>query len=212
MSNINHDLLKLVIALLLGAIIGAEREYQSKAVGFRTVIIITLGSCLFTILSQLMGGPNDPARISANIVTGIGFLGAGAIFREGAGVKGITTAAIIWISAAIGMSIGVGEYEFAVLSTLLVMIVLLGFTWLRNIIDKSHSNKVYKITIAGHSEEKRKELEDIFEECGISAKCESYSKRSNEMILVYNIEGSQDEHDMLIKRFYETSLIDAFES
>jgi putative Mg2+ transporter-C (MgtC) family protein len=105
--------IKLTIAVIVGSIIGAEREYKSKSVGFRTVILITLGSCLFTILSYEMGGEKDPTRIAANIITGIGFLGAGAIFKEGASVKGITTASTIWVSAAIGMAVGIGHYDFA---------------------------------------------------------------------------------------------------
>lgn len=210
-SSIDNDLLKLIIALIAGSIIGAEREYKSKAVGFRTVILITLGSCLFTILSVIMGGDKDPTRIAANIITGVGFLGAGAIFKDGASVKGITTAATIWISAAIGMSIGMGRYEFAFLSLLLVMIVLLGFTWFQNIIDKTNSDKTYKITLIGHSESNKKELENIFKECKISATCTNYSKLSNEMILTYSIQGSQHEHEKLIKCFYETSLIASFD-
>ena len=82
-----EDLTKLLVALLIGAIIGAEREYRTKSAGFRTVILITVGSTLFTIVSNLMS--ND-ARVASNIVTGIGFLGAGAIFKEGANVKGLT--------------------------------------------------------------------------------------------------------------------------
>lgn len=210
-STLNNDLFKLFVALLVGAIIGAEREYKSKAVGFRTVILITLGSCLFTILSVVMGGEKDPARIAANIITGVGFLGAGAIFKDGANVKGITTAATIWISAAIGMSIGVGQYEFAFLSLVIVMIVLLSFTWVQNMIDKTNSEKTYKITLLGHNATKIKELEKIFLECKIDADCSNYSKLNNEMVLTYTIKGSRVEHDNLVKHFYETSLIEYFE-
>src|ERR1041385_3347429 len=112
-DEVTSGTIKLFAALVAGSIIGAEREYQSKNAGFRTVILITLGSCLFTILSEVMGGTHDPARIAANIITGIGFLGAGAIFKEGVTVKGLTTASVIWIAAAVGMSIGIAEYEFA---------------------------------------------------------------------------------------------------
>jgi len=209
--NLNDGLLKLVIALLIGAIIGAEREYRSKAVGFRTVILITVGSCLFTIISAIMGAPGDTTRIAANIITGIGFLGAGAIFKEGSSVKGVTTAATIWISAAIGMAIGIGLYEFAFVVVAIVMIVLLGFTWFQNIIDKTNAHKTYKITLSGHTEEKFKELEQIFANYQLKAKCSHYAKISNEMILTYRIQGSEKEHDRLVKHFYQTSLIDAFE-
>ena len=210
-STLNNDLLKLVVALAIGAVIGAEREYKSKAVGFRTVILITLGSCLFTILSYTMGGDKDPTRIAANIITGIGFLGAGAIFKDGANVKGITTAATIWIAAAIGMSIGVGQYEFAFLTLIIVMIVLWGFTWLQNFIDRTNSNKIYKITLVGHSIQKRKELDELFKECNVKALCINNSKRNSEMILTYTVQGSREKHDKLIKHFYENTLIESFE-
>lgn len=210
-ETLHNDLLKLLIALLVGAIIGAEREYKSKAVGFRTVILITLGSCLFTILSAIMGGEKDPTRIAANILTGVGFLGAGAIFKDGANVKGITTAATIWISAAIGMSIGMGEYEFAFLSLGIVMIVLLSFTWVQNMIDKTNSEKTYKITLLGHNISKKEELEKIFVDCKIKADCTNYAKLSNEMILTYTIQGSRIQHENLVIQFYETSLIESFD-
>src|SRR6266853_981155 len=159
MNTITEDLIKLVLALVFGAIIGTEREYKTKAAGFRTVILIMVGSTLFTIVSGIFGKNTDPTRVASNIVTGIGFIGAGAIFKEGNFVKGLTTAAVIWISAAIGMSIGIGQYEFAFLSLCIVMSVLLGFSWFQNIIDKSNVSKAYKITLLGHTHEKQNELE-----------------------------------------------------
>jgi putative Mg2+ transporter-C (MgtC) family protein len=158
-----------------------------------------------------MGGEKDPARIAANILTGVGFLGAGAIFKDGANVKGITTAATIWISAAIGMSIGMGEYSFAFLSLGIVMIVLLSFTWIQNMIDKTNSEKTYKITLLGHNISKKEELEKIFIDCKIDANCINYAKLSNEIILTYTLQGSKSEHENLIKQFYETSLVVSFE-
>ena len=107
------DLTKILVAILCGGILGFEREYQNKSAGFRTIILITLGATIFTIISQRIGGSDD--RIAANIITGIGFIGAGVIFKGSLDVKGLTTAAVIWIAAAIGMSIGIGEYLLAVL-------------------------------------------------------------------------------------------------
>src|SRR5687767_14788426 len=103
---------------------GVEREYKGRNIGFRTIILITLGSTLFTIISDVMWEDSDPTRIASNIVTGVGFLGAGAIFRDGFSVKGVTTASLIWISAAVGMACGIGQYEFAIMVTLIVMLVL----------------------------------------------------------------------------------------
>ncbi len=119
-------LLRLVVAALLGGAIGLERELDEKAAGLRTHILVAAGSALFTIVSAygfhdfLANGGNvvrlDPTRIAAQIVTGIGFLGAGVIFRQGFTVRGLTTAASLWIVAAIGMAAGAGYWEGAVIA------------------------------------------------------------------------------------------------
>lgn len=114
---LTDNLVKLGMAVLVGGLIGAEREYQDKAAGFRTIILITVGSTLFTILSLTLDPGNTQTRIAANIVTGIGFLGAGAIIREHGKIGGLTTAATIWLSAALGMGIGAGELVFMLVST-----------------------------------------------------------------------------------------------
>ena len=114
-------LLKIFLAAILGGLIGLERELRGYPAGIRTMALITMGSMLFTDVSQILGGDD---RVAAGIVTGIGFLGAGVIFREQFTVRGITTAATIWASAAIGMAIGRELYLVAGLGTVLVFIVL----------------------------------------------------------------------------------------
>jgi putative Mg2+ transporter-C (MgtC) family protein len=117
--------LRLLLAAALGAALGLEREYRRKPAGLRTNILIALGSALFTTLSIAMdtrGG--TPDRISAQVVTGVGFLGAGAILRSGATVQGMTTAATIWVNAAIGMAAGAGEFAIATAATMLTLVVL----------------------------------------------------------------------------------------
>jgi putative Mg2+ transporter-C (MgtC) family protein len=112
---------RVLLAGVLGAFIGLERELRGYPAGIRTIALVTLGSCLFTDVSQMMGGDD---RVAAQIVTGIGFIGAGVIFREGAGIKGITTAATIWAAAAIGMAVGIELYVVAVFSSVLVFVLL----------------------------------------------------------------------------------------
>jgi len=112
---------RLAFAVVLGGLIGLERELRGYPAGIRTMALITMGAMLFTDVSQILGGDD---RVAAGIVTGIGFLGAGVIFREGYTVRGITTAATIWASAAIGMAIGRELYLVAGLGTLLVFVVL----------------------------------------------------------------------------------------
>ena len=122
-----HDVpQRLLLAAGLGAVIGLEREYHQKPAGLRTNILIALGSALLTILSISLGtASSTPDRIAAGIVTGIGFLGGGAILRSGKVVHGMTTAATIWVNAAIGMAAGIGEFRLAIAATGITLIVLI---------------------------------------------------------------------------------------
>ena len=116
---------RLLLAAGLGAAIGLEREYRQKPAGLRTNILIAVGSALFTILSGLMGHEAGTAdRIAAQIVTGVGFLGGGAILRSGHSVQGMTTAATIWVNAAIGMAAGGGHFMLATFAAALTLIVV----------------------------------------------------------------------------------------
>jgi putative Mg2+ transporter-C (MgtC) family protein len=126
--------LRLLFACVLGGLIGFERELRDREAGIRTHLLVSLGSSLFTIVSAygfhefLTNGGNivraDPSRIAAQIVTGIGFLGAGAIIREGLSVRGLTTAATLWVVAAIGMACGAGYYWPAAAATVLTLVAL----------------------------------------------------------------------------------------
>ena len=114
----NDDFIKIVASTVVGALIGLEREYRSKSAGLRTFTLICVGSTIFTIISEKMGMNTSPDRIAANIVTGIGFLGAGVIFKMDDRVKGLTTATIIWVTASLGMSIGDGHILLSFLGIL----------------------------------------------------------------------------------------------
>jgi putative Mg2+ transporter-C (MgtC) family protein len=118
-------MLRLLAALALGAIVGLERERQERAAGLRTVTMVSLGSCLFTIIGAYGFSQTDPSRVAAQIVTGIGFLGAGTIFLRKDLVRGLTTAATIWAVAAIGMAAGTARYFEAAFTTLLILAVLM---------------------------------------------------------------------------------------
>ena len=118
--------LRILLAIVLGGIIGFQRGKAEKPAGLRDIILICAGAALFTVVSIYGFGVADQARVAAGIVTGIGFLGAGAIIRRNeGGVKGITTAATIWITAGIGMAAGSGMYIIASVTTLLVLAILL---------------------------------------------------------------------------------------
>lgn len=115
---------RLAIAAVLSGIIGFEREVAQKAAGLRTHMLVGLGAGVFTLLSAEAFAGSDPARVAAQVVSGIGFLGAGAIFRHGFTVRGLTTAAGLWSAAAVGMASGIGEWEVAVLATGVAVVVL----------------------------------------------------------------------------------------
>lgn len=124
MNELNF-ILQILLAAVLGLVIGVEREKLHKPAGLRTYSLIAMGSALFTIISLQLTGENvDPTRIAAQIVTGIGFLGAGLIFTQGDRVVGLTSAAGIWVTAAIGMSVGFSLYELAVAATFLTVTIL----------------------------------------------------------------------------------------
>ena len=116
---------RLLLATALGAAVGLEREYRQKPAGLRTNILIAVGSALFTILSvEMTKGVGDTSRVAGQIVTGIGFLGGGAIVRSGDAIHGMTTAATIWVNAAIGVAAGMGQFALATLVTALTLVVL----------------------------------------------------------------------------------------
>ena len=117
-----ETLSSLLLAVALGAVVGLEREHAHRPAGFRTHMLVCLGSCLFTIIS--MSFSLDPAHIASGIVAGIGFIGAGTIWAERDKVKGITTAASLWATAAIGLTVGIGDFPLATTVTLLVLIIL----------------------------------------------------------------------------------------
>lgn len=117
--------LRLLLAAGLGGLVGLEREYSEQPAGFRTHILVSLGAALFTVVGAEVG--TDPTRVAAQVVTGIGFLGAGAILRQGASVRGLTTAAALWVTAAVGTAAGFGYWEAAVTATVLTVVSLYAF-------------------------------------------------------------------------------------
>ncbi|MFD1137353.1 MgtC/SapB family protein [Paenibacillus urinalis] len=150
-------LLRLLLAMLMGGLIGLERERSNHAAGFRTHILVCLGSSLIMILSVYGFGDfvnevnvrMDPARLAAAVITGVGFLGAGTILFTGKSITGLTTAASIWVVAAIGLAVGAGFYFAAVISTLLVLLNL----WVFNKVERRYlkTNKQHIITLSGDS-------------------------------------------------------------
>ena len=123
--------LRLLVAFVLGGIIGLERERRERPAGLRTHIVVTVAAALLMMISMLVAGENfDPGRMAAGVITGIGFLGAGTIIRYGGGVRGLTTAATLWAASAVGLTVGIGWYPAAIVTTLLIFFTLPGLRWL----------------------------------------------------------------------------------
>jgi len=192
-----EDLIRLVVALLIGGLIGAEREYHSKAAGFRTMIMICVGSALFTLASDRIGNSGD--RIAANIVNGIGFLGAGIIFKEENRVRGLTTAATVWAVGALGMCIGGGNYDIGLAGTL----VILGCLWLlpgaSNWISSKNKQRDYKI-VTTFKNKTLVQYETFFVECGLSPHRGRQERIGNQIIGQWKVNGPEKAHEKCIKR------------
>jgi putative Mg2+ transporter-C (MgtC) family protein len=129
---------RLLLAALCGAVLGFEREVKQKSAGLRTNMLIAIGAALYTLMSYELadGFGADPTRVAAQIVTGIGFLGAGAILRTHAGIHGLTTAATIWVNAAVGVAAGGGEYRLAIIATIVTLVILLLLNPVERIIER----------------------------------------------------------------------------
>ena len=129
---------RLILAAVFGAIFGLEREVRQKSAGLRTNILIAVGAAVFTMMSieMAVGTGADPSRIASQIVTGVGFLGAGAIMRTRVGVQGLTTAATVWVNAAVGVAAGGGRYHLALIASAVTIVVLLLLAPLERIIER----------------------------------------------------------------------------
>ncbi len=195
----NDDFIKILASTLVGALIGLEREYRSKSAGLRTFTLISVGCTIFTILSEKMGIHTSPDRIAANVVTGIGFLGAGVIFKMDDRVKGLTTATIIWVTASLGMSIGDGHILLSFLGTMVVYIVLGLFVKLEVVMERYGQTRNYKI-VCNYSPEIHKRLETIFEQCNLTAKREKQIITKDTLTSNWSVRGRSSKHDKLVKK------------
>ncbi|MCH5599458.1 MgtC/SapB family protein [Niabella ginsengisoli] len=152
------DLYKALISLGAGIVLGLERELKDKAAGLKTITLICIGSCLFSILSIKIGNEyTDAARIASYIVSGIGFLGAGVIFKDGITVSGLTTASVIWVAAAVGMAVGFGEVWLAITFLCLALLMTYFGSWFNKIFPSAKLSRLLMICIdkdlASHRDE-----------------------------------------------------------
>ena len=201
MSPFLQDSLSLGIALILGAAIGLERELSDKAAGLRTNILICVGAALFTIMSMNVFGVRD-AHIQAQILTGVGFLGAGAIMREGEHVTGLTTAATIWVVAAIGMTIGFGEYAVAAAATAMVLIVQAVFPRLDAAIDDLRQRHTFRIT-SDLDDEVLDEIKALFRDSDVKVLRRKLMKREGLYYSEWYVSGPRMEQKNVVRRLLD---------
>lgn len=201
---------KLLLAMALGGIIGIERELRSKSAGFRTLILICLGATMFTIFSQALGKEINADRIASNVVVGIGFLGAGVIFKGDKGVNGITTAASIWLTAAVGVGIGCGYYFVAMLGCLLVLITLFFFSTLDNYLDRLNQIRDYTIEYP-YEENNQHKYEELIKEFGLTIKGRVQKKQGNMIRGTWIVIGKESRHHAFIEQILQDNSIIDFE-
>lgn len=207
--TLTDDIRHILIALVVGALVGAEREYRSKSAGFRTMILVCLGSCLFTILSTRIGYPASTDRIAANIITGIGFLGAGVIFKEENRVAGITTATTIWMVAALGMAIGAGHYQATIVSTVAVLIVLM-LVPVQGVFERLKTKRHYKIACVYRHETLQK-YEHLFRQFRLRAIRGPQARVGDMIIGNWDVTGPEKHHEQIIRHLLDDPDIQEFE-
>ena len=201
---------RILLAALWGGIVGAEREYHSKSAGFRTMIMISMGSCFFTMMSVLIGGTGNPDRIASNIVTGIGFLGAGVIFRGENRINGITTAATIWAVAAVGMGIGAGHYFASASASVLILVVLAILPYFENMIDQFNQSKVYSIQ-CDFSDGKRFQYEQLLKRYNLKFRLVKEIKQGEMLSANWQVQGHAKNHQQFIAAIMKDTSVTRFE-
>lgn len=209
MPSFDVMLLRLLLAILVGGAIGAEREYRSKSAGFRTMILICLGSFLFTTISIYLTN-NETDRIASNIVTGIGFLGAGVIYKGDGDVNGLTTAATIWATAALGMGIGAGYYHLVFLATVVILTSLFFFTKLEKIIDSVNQSHTYKI-VSNYNPELLHTYEDLLRQNGLRFKRIKQTKVGDQITGLWHVQGTKKNHKKFVEQILHDSSVQLFE-
>ncbi len=213
-STMNFDieiLIRFLLSLLWGGLVGAEREYRGKAAGFRTTIMISFGACFFTLMSNAIGGPGNPDRIASNVVTGIGFLGAGVIFRGNDRVNGITTAATIWTVAAVGMGIGGGYYFAAGCASFLILFILGVLPMMQRRIDSLNQPKTLYVRF-DRSVNGAEICESAMAAAGIRYRLTKQVKDGQKLHLTWQLSGKAPAMASFFKDVYSNEELDFIES
>lgn len=202
--------LRLVLAILIGGVIGLEREYNNKSAGLRTLMLIALGSALFTIISMDIDNTQSPDRIASNIVTGIGFVGAGVIFKGDTGLNGITTAATIWVVAALGMGVGAGFQWTAIVGCILLLPILFALTYVEKWLDRLNELHVYKIS-CNYQPDITSAFQSRFKKYRLRPGPGIFRRYNDEFYATWNVHGRESNHQKFIHEILNDPSIKSFE-
>lgn len=201
---------RLVLAVAIGAAVGAERESRDKAAGFRTMTLISLGSALFTIYSVRIGaGDSNSARIAAQIVSGVGFLGAGAIIREGPRISGLTTAATIWLVASLGMGVGAGDWRISLTAAAITLGVLIAFPPLEHWIDSRREAETYVVRCKRQAVDR---LDGMVTDSGLHRLTHKLSREGEAAIVSWTLIGGHERHSRLRRQLFDDGDVEGLET
>ena len=189
-------MLQLAMAALLGGAIGLERELGGKPAGLRTNILICMGAVLYTSLGITLGGA-DPMRVAAQIVTGVGFIGAGTILHARGAVVGLTSAATIWVVAAIGVALGAGHYLEAAGATLAVFAVLQGLGRLEKLVER-HTTRTHVQVHARPDPDPTEDIETVVRRSGLEIASQERRRENVDLVIELDLRGPKRLHDQVM--------------
>lgn len=209
----NEDFFKISFSLLAGLLLGIEREVKDKAAGFKTITIICLGSTLFTILSYKMGAgeSEDATRIASYVVSGIGFLGAGVIFKDGINVNGLTTAGVIWIASAIGMALGFGEYLIGLAFLICSYLVIYFGNFISKTLITKTSYKVFTVTFSRHQKDFKQQVINELNDLCLSIHSKSITITDTTIICVFEITFKSNQYTKIEDKLIQMPSMKALE-
>lgn len=212
MTILNSEIQNVLLAGALGAALGLERQWQGKAAGLRTIMLVSIGAALFTIVSYQMAvidikHNSDVTRIASNIVTGIGFLGAGIIFRGNVNVHGLTTAATVWTSAAIGMTAGIGNYTLAIETTAISLVILMLLHWFDLWFKRVNETRTYQLSYDYHIGGNLLTYDDFFKSRHFKLIDDKLVYKEGKAVASWKVKASKKHHDEMVVQMLKDSRI-----
>lgn len=204
------DVYKALLAVAAGIILGLERELKDKVAGLKTITIICLGATLFGILSYKIGGPDNPTQIAAYVVSGVGFIGAGAIFKDGFSISGLTTAGIIWLAAAVGLAIGFGEFYLAATFMAGSLIIIFTTPFINKLFQSKKISRQLQFVIAGKNIAMKAEILSALNKEGVVTDEKKMILKDNQLEILLEILLPEDKIKWVQEYFLNNKFICSF--